>query len=99
MAIVYKQCREGQILDVGDRVLRYRDDSKDKYIMENDVRTLTNLGISISEEITRVTPNDAISERGIRYPRVYGCTFKNRGKVDGGGIKYKPLRFMAFSTK
>lgn len=99
MAIVYKQCREGQVLDVGDRVLRYREDCKDKYIMEHDIRTLTSLGIDTSEEIIEVTPKYAITETGTRYPRVYTCTFKNTGKLDRGGIKYKPLKFKAFSTK
>lgn len=93
----FKQCRRGQIVDVGDRILAYNPKERAKLMKIDGIDlVLTELGYAESHEVVKVTHDFIFLDNLTRFPRVYNrevyeiCGYKNRNR----GITYR-----AFSLK
>lgn len=95
----FKQCRRGQIIDVGDRILAYNPKERVNLIKiaPNGMDlVLTELGYVESHEVVKVTHDFVFLDNLTRFPRVYNrgvyeiCGYKNRNR---------DITYRAFSLK
>ena len=67
---LFKECRDGQLLDVGDRILTYGSESwiggqvKGRFYLDQKF-------MSIAQEVIRTTSNYVFTEDGRKWPRRY----------------------------